>query len=114
MLPRSRHDSCMADRLMKPTEEKPDARVVLTREQCREARRLLSLSTQALSRRADIKPATIESFEEGRTIANFPTRAKLRGALQSAGAQFSSDESPGVRLRTPASIELERVSRLID
>ena len=42
-------------------------------------------------------PSTIGFFEDATKIATFPTRAKLRAALEAAGAEFMRDG--GVRLR---------------
>ena len=74
-----------------------DARLVLTGEQCREARRLLVMSRETLARAAGVPLETIVRFEGGRP-STFPIRAKLRSALVEAGVNFTSEE-PGVKLR---------------
>ena len=75
------------------TGDPTDARLLLTPEQCRAARKLLGLSAEALARRANARPETVASFELGR-LSTFPTRAKLRAALKSAGVVFTNGESP--------------------
>ena len=77
----------------------PDARQVLTGEQCREARQLLGISKDALARAANVYPETVERFENSGQSSTFPIRAKLRAALESAGVVFTNGEQPGVRLR---------------
>ncbi len=62
-----------------------DARLVLTGEQCREARRLLRLSQAALAQPAGVYPPTVGYFEDGTKQTSFPVRSKLRTALVAAG-----------------------------
>ena len=76
-----------------------DARLLITPEQCREARRLLGIHQEALARAAHVFPETIARFEAGQTQSTFPMRAKLRTALEAAGIEFTED---GVRLRPEA------------
>ena len=79
----------------------PDARRVLTADQCREARALLGISQDALARKAGVYGETVQRFEEGRP-GTFPIRSKLRTALEAAGIEFTGDTA-GVRLRTTKS-----------
>ena len=85
---------------MKPALD--DARLVLTGEQCRDARALLRMPREALARKARLYPATIKAFENGTKSTSFPTRSKLREALEAAGVEFTSGDAPGVRLKPEA------------
>jgi transcriptional regulator with XRE-family HTH domain len=76
-----------------------DARLVLTGEQCRDARALLRMPREDLARKAHLYLATVEAFENGTKSTSFPTRSKLRGALESAGVAFTDD---GVGLKPEA------------
>jgi hypothetical protein len=60
---------------------------------------LLRMSREELARKAHLYLATVEAFESGTKTTSFPTRAKLRAALESAGVQFRED---GVRLKPEA------------
>jgi hypothetical protein len=83
---------------VKPGATFSDARQVLTGAQCKEARRLLRLSPEALARAAIAHPLTIERFES-RGTATFPIQSKLRAVLEAAGVEFPSEGQPGVRMR---------------
>ena len=82
---------------MKPALD--DARLVLTGEQCRDARALLRMPREDLARKAHLYLATLEAFENGTKSTSFLTRSKLRAALESAGVQFTEE---GVRLKPEA------------
>ena len=49
-----------------------------------------------------VEMATIGAVETGITRSTFPTRSRLRDALEAAGADFTRD---GVRLRSPEALE---------
>jgi len=81
-----------------------DFRQVITPEQCREARRLLGISQEALARAAGISPETVAKFEARGRQSTFPMRAKLRAALEAAGVEFTKS---GIGLR-PEALNRER------
>ena len=81
---------------MKPA---PDARLVLIGEQCRDARALLRMPREVLAHKAHLYPSTVEAFENGTKSTSFPTRSKLREALEATGVEFTNGDAPGVRLR---------------
>ncbi len=83
----------LTEAVLKPA---PDARLVLTGEQCRDARALLRMPREVLAHKAHLYPATVEAFENGTKSTSFPTRSKLREALEAAGVEFTNGD---VRLR---------------
>lgn len=77
-----------------------DGRFVLTGDQCRAARLVLGLSQEALGKAAGTETATVRHLEDGTRSTTFPSRARLRSALEAAGIEFEPDDG-SVRLRAP-------------
>lgn len=74
----------------------------MTREQCREARRLLGWTQNQLAEAADICLHAVGTFERiGREARRSGShrRSAIRAALEDAGVIFTSGDAPGVRLR---------------
>lgn len=75
--------------------------VVFSRDLCRAARYLLSLSQQGLADAAGIARSTVAEFERGARATNPDNLAAMRAVLEAAGVTFIDPNGggPGVRLR---------------
>jgi transcriptional regulator with XRE-family HTH domain len=79
---------------------------MLSPEQCRGARAMLQLSRADLTKVAGVTAATVENFEAGRRKLRPTSIARIRAALELAGAEFLDGEDGGaVRLRSAPSKE---------
>ena len=73
----------------------------ITSGQIRAARALLGMSQSALAQRAVVSVPTIKRCEtDSGSAPNVaePSRAKVIGALEAAGIEFTNGDAPGVRL----------------
>jgi hypothetical protein len=77
-----------------PTDAKP---IFIAPEQCRAARRVLTLSREDLAAAVDISSIKLVAFEIGILALSDPERARLRGVFELAGIEF--DLARGARLR---------------
>ena len=73
----------------------------LTSELIRAARALLRWEQQHLSAASSVSLPTIKRLEArpGILVAHLSTIVALRGALESAGVEFTNGDKPGLRLR---------------
>ncbi len=62
----------------------------MTPMQCRTARTALGLSMRALGKRAGLMATAIKRFEDGEMLPSL-SRRMIRGALESAGVEFTSE-----------------------
>jgi DNA-binding XRE family transcriptional regulator len=74
------------------------ARASLARKIIRE-RQAAGLTQAELARRAGIRPETLNRIEKGRTTPDVATIAKIESALEQAGAENESEETPVGRRR---------------
>jgi predicted transcriptional regulator len=74
---------------------------MITAEQCRAARGLLSWKQQDLARHAEIGIVTVHQLEAGASQPRRATLAVIRKAFEEAGVEFIDENGggPGVRLR---------------
>lgn len=74
---------------------------VITPEQCRAARALLSWSQQELADRARVGVVAVHQLETGVSNPRRATQEVIRRALETAGVEFIDENGggPGVRLR---------------
>jgi predicted transcriptional regulator len=76
---------------------------VITPEQCRAARGLLSWSQQDLAEKSGVGIVTIHQLEAGTSQPRRATVDVVRRALEAAGIEFIDENGggPGVRLKKP-------------
>ena len=76
---------------------------MVTPEQCRAARGLLSWSQQDLAKNARVGVVTVHQLEAGLSQPRRSTIDVIRRALEAAGVDFIDENGggPGVRLRKP-------------
>ena len=69
--------------------------------QVKAARALLAWSQSDLAKASEVSEATIKRLEsqDGEIGGRPETAAKIVGALESAGVEFTNGDAPGVRLR---------------
>ena len=67
--------------------------------QVRMARAALNWSLHQLAEAAGVHRNTISNFETGKYAGDPATLASIRGALKSAGIEFTNGDQPGVQLR---------------
>lgn len=67
--------------------------------QIRGARGLLGWSQLELAKAAGLSEPTIKRFETGLANVSEGAVAKMVGALEAAGVEFTNSEQPGVRLK---------------
>lgn len=74
---------------------------MITRQQCRAARKLLGWKGIKLGKRANVNPVNIHTFEIGGTPPHPETIEKIVVTLEAAGIEFitGDSEGAGVRLR---------------
>ena len=74
---------------------------MVTPEQCRAARGLLSWNQQKLARQARVGIVTVHQLEAGLSQPRRATLEVIRQAFESAGVEFIDENGggPGVRLR---------------
>lgn len=75
---------------------------MITGAQIREGRRLASLGPRQLARRAKLPVAVVERAEsvDGEPVITTAQAHALQRALEAAGVEFMSGDSPGVKLRS--------------
>jgi transcriptional regulator with XRE-family HTH domain len=66
--------------------------------QCKMARVALDLGVRDLAKLAKVAPATVSRFEAGEELKPRTIEAMQR-ALESAGAEFTNGDQPGVRMK---------------
>jgi hypothetical protein len=66
------------------------ARMILTAEQCRDARALLDLTLSALANLSGVSTSAIATFEMGHARLNEGTLIAIRRALEDAGVSFTT------------------------
>lgn len=78
---------------------------MVTPEQCRAARGLLSWSQQDLAKNAGVGVVTVHQLEAGVSQPRRSTIGVVRRAFEAAGVEFIDENGggPGVRLRKPPS-----------
>lgn len=78
---------------------------MVTPEQCRAARGLLSWSQQDLAKNAGVGVVTVHQLEAGVSQSRRSTIGVIRRAFEAAGVEFIDENGggPGVRLRKPPS-----------
>ena len=74
---------------------------MITGEQIRQARKLLGWSQESLAGQVGVSATTLRQFEKGRRVLKLDL-ALLRGALESAGVEFTNDPAPRVGLKISA------------
>jgi transcriptional regulator with XRE-family HTH domain len=74
---------------------------VLTSELIRAARMLVRWEQKVLAERSGVSLPTVGRLEAkpGPLVAERPTVAKLKSALEAAGVEFTNGDHPGVRLK---------------
>ena len=70
---------------------------------------MLGLSVRDLARLADVATDTVSRLERGEELKP-RTADALRRALESAGAEFTNGDQPGIRLRRPEFAPLISIS----
>jgi transcriptional regulator with XRE-family HTH domain len=75
---------------------------MITGEQVKAARKLLSWSQMALALEAGITQGTVSNFETGKNRLSVPTVTTIRRTLQTAGVEFTNGKRPGVKLKARA------------
>jgi predicted transcriptional regulator len=80
---------------------------MVTPEQCRAARGLLSWSQQDLAKNAGVGVVTVHQLEAGVSQPRRSTIEVIRRAFEAAGVEFIDENGggPGVRLRKPPSVK---------
>jgi predicted transcriptional regulator len=76
---------------------------MITPEQCRAARGLLTWGQQELADKASVGVVTVRQFEAGTNQPRRATLSVIRRAFEEAGVEFIDENGggPGVRLRKP-------------
>jgi transcriptional regulator with XRE-family HTH domain len=74
----------------------------VTPTQCRAARTALGLSMRDLGKRAGLMGSAVKRYEDGEMLPSLSQRL-IRGALESAGVEFITEDGSGagVRLQRP-------------
>jgi transcriptional regulator with XRE-family HTH domain len=75
---------------------------MITGEQVKAARKLLSWSQMALALEAGITQGTVSNFETGKNRLSVPTVTTIRRTLQTAGVEFTIGGEPGMKLKAKA------------
>jgi transcriptional regulator with XRE-family HTH domain len=75
--------------------------MTISPEQSRAARALLGWPQIKLAARASLGESTVRDFEKGRRTPTVNNLAAIRGALETAGVEFTNHNEPGVKLRLP-------------
>ena len=70
---------------------------MITVGQIRAARGLLGWEQSDLADHSGISAVTISNIERGKTAPRQDTLAKIQGALEAAGIEFTNGDVPGVR-----------------
>jgi transcriptional regulator with XRE-family HTH domain len=70
----------------------------MTPAQCRMARAAIEIGVRELAEAAKVSTNTVTRFERGEPLRERTIDA-IRGALESAGVEFTNGEQPGVRLK---------------
>ncbi|MES2676719.1 MAG: helix-turn-helix transcriptional regulator [Pseudomonadota bacterium] len=74
-------------------------KIIITPEQCKAARDLLTWKQIDLSEKSEISPSTIADFERGSRELTGRTLKELKRTLEDAGIEFiNDDEGLGVKL----------------
>ncbi len=71
----------------------------ITPAQCRAARCLLDMDQAVLAEGAMVTRNVIIDFEKGRRVPTRNNLAAIQRVLETAGAEFTNGDAPGVRLR---------------
>lgn len=71
---------------------------LITPTQCRAARELLGWSRFDLARKSGVKAMTISAVERGARVQHKSVSDALRRALEAAGVEFTSADSPSLRV----------------
>ena len=69
--------------------------------QCRAARGLIAWSQDMLAKKARVSRGTVADFEREARMPIENNMSAIQAALEAAGVEFTNDEAPGVRLRSP-------------
>lgn len=81
---------------------------VATPAQCRAARALLNWTQAVLAERAGVARKTIADFELATRTLHIRTRRDITATLETAGIEFSWDDSQGVRFAPGAPVNRKR------
>jgi transcriptional regulator with XRE-family HTH domain len=81
------------------------AEPVMTSELIRAGRMLLRWEQKVLAEKSGVSLPTVGRLEAkpGPLVAEKPTIAKLKSALEAGGIEFTNGGQPGVRLKSPVS-----------
>jgi transcriptional regulator with XRE-family HTH domain len=74
----------------------------MTPAQCRAGRALLDLTQTQLAQAAGLGLSTVVDFERSRREVSGDAIAAVCAALETAGAEFTNGDQPGVRLKKAA------------
>jgi transcriptional regulator with XRE-family HTH domain len=74
--------------------------MMITAEQCRQARGALGWGIRELAKRASISATTVTRFENGLSKSNKVTLLAIQRALEQGGVEFIDGDEPGIRVRT--------------
>ena len=69
------------------------SKVIITYQQCKAARDLLSWKQEDLSKKAGINKATLANFERGVRNLKIDTLEKIIDAFETVGIRFENDEN---------------------
>jgi transcriptional regulator with XRE-family HTH domain len=72
---------------------------MITGEQVKAARGLLSWSQLALALEANVDQSTVWKFEAGKSRPSALIASTIRRALEAAGVEFTNGGEPGVKLK---------------
>jgi transcriptional regulator with XRE-family HTH domain len=74
---------------------------MITPDECKEARRLLGWSQQALADRLGLSKETIGTFERGARLPWALDQTELRRVFEAARIEFTNGAADGVKLKRP-------------